>query len=188
MVTLYVEGGGDGAALKAACRRGFSEFLGNAGVRSKPRIVACGTRRHACERFCLAVEAGDTAYLLVDSEAAIAPKYQKDGKDRWLPWRHLKERQGDGWYKPSTAENRHCHLMVQCMESWFIADAATLGRFFGQGFLPNQLPTAANGVEDIPKTDVYRALKAATKDCRTKAPSAKATILSSSFPSSTRRW
>lgn len=42
VVKLCVEGGGDAAALKTACREGFAMFLGRLGCRM-PRIVACGS-------------------------------------------------------------------------------------------------------------------------------------------------
>ena len=58
MVKLYVEGGGDAAALKIALREGLHEFLKRSELRSQPTIVACGTRRNAYERFCLAIDAG----------------------------------------------------------------------------------------------------------------------------------
>lgn len=170
-MTLYVEGGGAGA-LKTECRKGFCAFLRRAGVRPEPRIVACGTRRHAYERFCLAVAAGDTAYLLVDSEAPVATEHQAGSPDDGHPWRHLKARPGDGWDVPAGAEGWHCHLMVECMESWFVADASALATYFGQGFAPNALPKRRD-VEAISKPTIFGALSTATKACKTKAPYGK---------------
>ncbi len=46
-VKLYVEGGGDTASLKTACREGFTTFITKSGVQNRPRIVACGSRRNA---------------------------------------------------------------------------------------------------------------------------------------------
>ncbi len=173
MVKLYVEGGGDSAALKTSCRKGFSDFLGKAGISNKPRIVACGNRQNAFDSFCIAIGNGEAAFLLVDSEAPVNAKHQAGKKDAWLPWHHLKERLGDGWDRPSNAKDGHCHLMVQCMESWFLTDVVTLTKFFGQGFQAKQLPSVSGGVEDIPKSRVYRGLQAATKACKTKAPYGK---------------
>ena len=51
--------------------------------------------------------------------------------------------------------------MVQCMESWFLADVSTLGAFFGDGF---RNPSERNDIEDIPKQDVLRNLESASKD------------------------
>lgn len=169
MVKLYVEGGGDTAALKAACRKGFSEFVAAAGLRDRPRIVACGTRRNAYESFCTAIAAGETAYLLVDSETPVAAAHQMGPAADWQPWRHLKARPEDGWERPAGVEERHCHLMVPCMESWLIADPGTLGRFFGQGFAPGALPRAPT-VEGVGKEVLQDSLAKATKSCRTKRP------------------
>ena len=65
--------------------------------------------------------------------------------------------------------NSQCHLMVQCMESWFLADRETLKLFFGQGFKENQLPALANSIEKIAKTQIYQCLANATSECKTKA-------------------
>jgi hypothetical protein len=163
MVTLYVDGGGDAHALRTACRQGFSKFLEKAGLKGKmPRIVACGSRGNAYDSFRTALENGEPAFLLVDSEAPIAGG-EAD------PWRHLAERIGDAWEKPAGAEDRHCHLMVQCMESWFLADRDTLRRFFGQGFNERALPASDGTIEPIAKADVYQSLKEASRACKTKA-------------------
>ena len=52
--------------------------------------------------------------------------------------------------------------MVQCMEAWFLADRDTLAQFFGDGFNANPLPNRPD-VENIPKSDLYDALKGATQ-------------------------
>lgn len=175
MVKLYVEGGGDAAALKTACREGFSSFIAKAGLKGHmPRVVACGGRQDAFESFRTAIRNGDSAMLLVDSEEPVLGRYQ-DGEEKaqWQPWQHLKQRQGDGWDKPADSVDTDCHLMVQCMESWFLADRNTLKTFFGQGFQESSLPATGNAVEAISKTLVYQSLSQATKDCKSKAPYGK---------------
>lgn len=169
MVKLYVEGGGDSAALRAACRQGFTQFIMGAGVKHKPRVVACGSRRDAYDSYCTAIANGEDAVLLVDSEAPVAALHQQGEDKTWQPWQHLKQRRGDGWEKPKDVQETDCHLMVQCMESWFIADPVTLKAFFGQGFQENQLHATANSVERVPKAQVYSVLANATKNCKTKA-------------------
>lgn len=173
MVKLYVEGGGDSAALRSACRQGFTQFITDAGIGQRPRVVACGSRKDAYDSYCTAIANGEDAVLLVDSEAPVAQQHQQGQDSEWQPWLHLKQRPGDGWDKPNGAPDTDCHLMVQCMESWLIADPVTLKAFFGQGFRENQLPATANSVESVAKTQVYRALANATKDCKTKAQYAK---------------
>jgi hypothetical protein len=169
MVKLYVEGGGDTAALKTACREGFTTFVTNAGIKNRPRIVACGSRRDAFDSFCTAIASGEEAILLVDSEDIITAQNQQGEPDTWQPWAHLKARAGDGWDKPKKATETGCHLMAQIMESWFLADRDALKTFFGQGFKENALPAANNAVESIAKQQVYNALAQATNNCKTKA-------------------
>lgn len=170
MVKLYVEGGGDSNILRTACREGFTTFITKAGLPKRPRVVACGSRADAFDAFCTAIGNGEEAMLLVDSEAAVADacRHPEDKPMDWKPWTHLKQRAGDGWDKPKNSSEFDCHLMTQCMETWFLADRATLAAFFGQGFRPNDLPADTNAIELVAKSEVYRSLERATRDCRTK--------------------
>lgn len=164
-VKLYVEGGGDSDALRTRCREGFRGFLERAGFKnSMPRIVACGSRQAAYDRFNTACLANETALLLIDSEDAVAPGLS--------PWMHLADRRGESFVKPVNAQDDHCHLMVVCMETWFLADKDALSRFFGQGFNANGLPQN-NNIEAVSKTDIYNGLATATSHCKTKAPYGK---------------
>lgn len=166
---LYVEGGGDSNSLRTACRRGFSEFLIRSGLDGHmPRIVACGSRQNAYDDFCTALRSGNPAMLLVDSEAPVAGEQAP-----WQPWQHLLNRAGDKWVQPAGANNEHCHLMVQCMEAWFLADRQALQVFFGQGFNVNALPAVSSPIEGVTKQQIYQSLANATKDCKTKAPYGK---------------
>ena len=155
---VYVEGGGDTKALRTECRRGFSIFLDKAGLKGRmPKIAACGARQQAYDDFCHALDAvGNDKFiaLLVDSEGPVAKGNS--------PWAHLKKR--DGWDKPRAAREDSAHLMVQCMEAWFLADGDTLADFFGAGFNKKALP-ARPDIEDIPKSDLEKSLKKATRQC-----------------------
>lgn len=170
---LFVEGGGDAKTLRTACRNGFSEFLKKAGLQGcMPRIVSCGSRQNAYDDFCIALSNGESAMLLVDSEDKIAPallSFDKEGKVVADPWTHLLCRVGDKWAKPKGANDNDCHLMVQCMEAWFLADRGTLQTFFGQGFNVNQLPPATTSIEAVAKLQIYQSLADASKRCKTKA-------------------
>lgn len=159
-VKLYVEGGGDSKALKAACRRGFRMFLQKAHLGGRmPRIVACGGRQNAYGRFVTALRVADeTPMLLVDSEGPVAK-----GAHNADPWGHLRGR--DGWERLSGAGERQCHLMVQVMESWFLADKAALRSFYGPGFHENGLPGNPE-VENVPKDEVLAGLTRATYKTR----------------------
>lgn len=156
---IYVEGGGDSNALKTKCREGFRRFFQNAGLAGKmPAVVACGSRGNAFDSFQTAIAApkqDEVPLLLVDSEGPVSSP----------PWKHLKER--DEWDKPDDADDDHAHLMVQCMEAWFLADKNCLQKYFGQHFKPNSLP-GHQQVETIPKSNVFKSLKDATKQCKPK--------------------
>ncbi len=151
MVKLYVEGGGDGKALQIECRQGFSEFLKKAGLTGKlPRISSCGGRRSAYEDYCTAVKNGEAAFLLVDSEAPVISAHQSAGDSKdWLPWAHLKNRPGDGWENPKGGADTDCHLMIEVMENWFMADREALKDFFNPGFRENQLPAKTRPNESL---------------------------------------
>jgi hypothetical protein len=158
---LFVEGGGDhNDALKTECRRAFAALLEKAGLRGRmPRIVACGGRQNAFDQFCTAIDGGESAILLVDSEEPV---------DQESPWQHVAQRPGDRWSKPAGATEDHLHLMVQCMEAWFLADRQAIRDFFGQGFNENALPPVTSVPEDVGKQDLYRRLEQATRKTKTK--------------------
>lgn len=152
-ITLYVEGGGD---LKARCREGFRKFLEKAGLEGQmPRIVACGSRENAFDSFEIALRAGNSIpMLLVDAEVPL------EAANRW---EHL--RQEDGWNRPDGAGDAHCHLMVQVMETWFLADTDALASFYGNGFRANALPGNPR-VEEIRKDDVLKGLGRASRESK----------------------
>jgi hypothetical protein len=128
-IHIYVEGGGDQNLTLTKCRRGFSQFFKKIVTHCQPKIIACGSRVQAYNRFCTALVQYPDVFciLLVDSEAPVA-----DDRNSWT---HLKMR--DNWDCPDSATDDNAHLMVQSMESWFLADRKTLAKFYGQGFNPN---------------------------------------------------
>lgn len=158
-ITIYVEGGGDRKDLRARCREGFTKFFEKAGFAGRmPGIVACGSRMDAFRRFSAGIaNAEEDAFivLLVDSEAPVKTEHQE------RPWLHVREREGDHWEKPPSAEEENLHFMVQCMEAWFFADKAALGAYFGKDFQVSALGNVQN-VETIPKADLFEKLKRAT--------------------------
>jgi len=153
-VKLYVEGGGDSRPLHDACRKGFRKFLEKAGLKGRmPRIVACGSRKNAYDDYCTAIKNGEAAILLVDSEGPVSAALTE-------PWTHLKTR--DNWDKPANAGNNDCHLMVQAMEAWLLADPVALKEFYGQGFNENALPKRTD-IEGLTKPVMKSHLKRATE-------------------------
>ena len=170
-VKLFVEGGGSSKNLHTECRRAFNSFLSKSGLEGHmPRIVPCGSRNEAYSDYCTAIKNGEEAILLVDSESpVIIPQDVTDDDRTWKPWHHLKNRRGqdgqlsDNWGKPQNATDNDCHLMVELMESWFLADIDALKQYYGQGFNESCLPRRTN-IENISKSDVEKALKTATKN------------------------
>ena len=166
-VTLYVEGGGDRDDLRTECRKAFRLFFERAGFKGRmPAVSACGSRAAAFDDFKTALGAaksGEFVVLLVDSEASVA----RDPATQTAvgPWTHLQSR--DGWSKPSIATDDHAHLMVQCMESWFLADVDTLSQYFGSQFKADKIKSAPQ-IEAVSKDSVFKQLGDATANVKMK--------------------
>jgi Domain of unknown function (DUF4276) len=165
-VKLFVEGGGDSKALRTECREAFHTWLRSVGLTSFPKIVASGSRNDAFKDFVTAIKNDEEAMLLVDSEDSVEAKHQQGAPENWLPWEHLTAR--DGWNKPAGSTDLDCHLMVECMENWFLGDSAKLASFFGQDFKANKLPAVVASIETITKTAVMGGLKQASVACKPK--------------------
>ncbi len=153
-IRIYVEGGGSGE-IRSQVRRGFSGFLKELRRLAQEKrirwfLVACGSRNSTYDDFMMALRSHPDAFnvLLVDAEGPVNTD----------PCQHLHSR--DGWDMKDVADEQ-CHLMVQLMESWFLADMAMLKGYYGQGFNENPIPGRAN-VEEIPKDEVLSALEKAT--------------------------
>lgn len=157
-VKLFVEGGGDARSLKRDCREGFRKFIERAGINgNRFKVVACGGRTKTFSSFKNEPAEGDEIpVLLVDSEDSVTSHG---------PWQHLKARREDNWDRPIGTEDNQCHLMVQSMESWFLADRQTLESFYRQGFQGSALPADPN-IERIAKRDVLASLNQATRNTR----------------------
>lgn len=164
-VRLLVEGGGGRSGSKSAdiaCRRGFGRLLEKAGFTgSMPRVIPQGGRADALKSFRHAVDEPDQykTLLLVDSEAPVRTKD---------PWRHLAQNPNDRWSKPASASPEQCHLMVQAMEAWFLADREALASYFGPGFAVAALPRHAE-LEEISTAELLRGLTQATRGTSKKA-------------------
>ena len=156
--TLYIEGGGEGKDLRARFREGWKKFFDSAGVGGRTKIVRGAGRRQTFDRFAIAVSdsvPGTIPFLLVDSEGPVASGHSA--------WQHLGAR--DGWTRPDGTGDDHAFLMVQIMETWFLADRQALRNYFGAGFDENALRAWPN-LEDVPKPTVLEELRDATVSCR----------------------
>ena len=135
-------------------------FIEKAGFcKTMPKIIACGSREDAFRRFQTALRENKTSFciLLVDSEAPL--EVEKG------IWHHLNRY--DNWDLPVRASEENAQLMVQCMETWLLADGDALSAFYKQGFLPKHLPKRMNS-ESISKKEVFQVLDQATRFSGTK--------------------
>jgi hypothetical protein len=152
---VYFEGGGQGKDSQRELRKGMAHFLNQSrGEYGEWRIkcVACGSRKSAYDDFVKALnDTKNIAYkiLLVDSETPVNK----------TPWEHLAE--NEGWTNPNCPDDQ-CHLMVQIMESWIIADPSALRMYYGPRFILKEIPVNDN-IEILDKSTVYDALKRATR-------------------------
>lgn len=170
-LTIYVEGGGDSRTLLRECQRAFSFLFERAGL--PPRrftVEACGSRNQAYDDFCTALQHGEQALLLVDSEELVAT--DRHTQQPIAAWQHLANRPNNAMPRPAQATDDQAQLMVPTMEAWFLADKDTLARYytgkFGrEAFNSNALPKRAN-VEQVAKPALNDALANATRANQTK--------------------
>jgi hypothetical protein len=160
-VKIYAEGGGEGQLYDTLFRQAWTEFFRAAGLSGRmPAVIRGKGRQRTYELFVTAVQnprPGVLPLLLVDSEGPVAP-----GR---AAWEHL--RASDGWAKPPGAADDHAFLMVQLMETWFLADRGLLRRYFGPALRENAL-RAWPELEAVPKATVLSALDQATAPCATR--------------------
>ena len=171
---LFVEGGGDrNNSLASDLRRGFKLFLQKAGFIGRlPRVIACGSRQSAYNDYCLAVNKAEPAMLLIDSEAPVEEQFERGDFSEWKPWAQLQSRkdadgnQCDNWDR--VGADRDCHLMVQMMETWFLADSEAMKVYYGRGFNEDGFTVRSNNIENIPKEKVYDIIENSTRETKKK--------------------
>ena len=130
-------------------------MLKKAGFRGRlPRVVACGRRKAAFDRFENALRNGDECpILLVDSEEVVEPNANPSGA-----WLHLN--QTDHWQRPPGANDDQAQLMVTTMETWLLADREAVIAYFPR-MNANTLPPPDSDLESI--SNVKDKLKNATR-------------------------
>ncbi|MBF0587677.1 MAG: DUF4276 family protein [Magnetococcales bacterium] len=170
---VYTEGAGkpnqkNSKNLRIRLKKAFTLFIKRSIKQTYPGhttgsdvnfvVIPCGSRDQAFKFFSRSwpLKKGDPIpLLLVDSEEPI--------HDDLEPWTFLTDR--EPWERPENATNHYVHLMVNCMENWFLADLGTLDNYFGPGFntaaLPKTLP-----IEKALKNDVMKGLKQASRNSR----------------------
>jgi hypothetical protein len=155
-IVIHVEGGGD-ATSKARLREGFVRLFNSLRLEAlrrnvRFRVVPGGSRTDTFKEFETSRATrgpGALVILLVDSEGPVqgTPREHLAASDRW---------------DLSTVSDDQVHLMVEVMESWFIADPESLSLYYGQNFAPGSLPPNPN-VEAVSKADVLDGLVRATR-------------------------
>ncbi len=159
-VKIYAEGGGEGQLLDTLFRQGWRDFFVSAGLATKlPRVIRGKGRLRTFDLFRTAIEnrePGTLPLLLVDSEDPVDPRH--------TVWQHLRSR--DNWQKPNGASDDDAFLMVQVMETWFVADREALRSYFNGCLNEKALPQWPN-LESVPKEMILKALDSATANCKT---------------------
>ena len=162
-VKIYVEGGGVGELSLKRCQDGFRRFFerllpGKEHVRVRP----CGGRADAWRDFKIAndlAKPGEYVILLVDSEGPVGANISA--------WDYLWGRKEDKWEKPKEAEDDQAHLMVQCMEAWFMADREAAVKHLGKNVKVSDLPAPVNNdIECLSKDRIIDALNKAARKAR----------------------
>ena len=157
-IRIYIEGAERGSQA-VRMREGFRTFLDSLyqlaqqrGFRFHPPVM-CGSGENAYKEFKAALKRNKHAinFLLVDAEGPVAKNIS--------PWAHLK-------WGSLGLDDSHCHLMVQAMEAWLLADKEALKRYYDdRDFNEKSLP-ANPQVEQIPKNDLFAGLEHATAKTR----------------------
>ena len=148
-IRVYFEG-------NAGLKRPLQVFLEKADPRLKSRVkpIPGRGRDDAIHDFLLGASQDPNLshVLLIDSEGPddgqLYDKLTREGS--WRPRKVVPTEAQVGW-------------MVQVMESWFLAERAKLGNYYGPGLHEKSLPPNPK-VEEIPKADVLDGLKRATKN------------------------
>lgn len=158
---IYIEGGGDSKALGSLFRKSWRTFFGAAGLNGRmPAVVRGGSRKETWDKFKAAIakaSSDEVPILLVDAEGRVASGH--------TVWRHLEKR--DRWSRPAEVKDEQAFLMVQFMETWLVADAEGLAKYFGAAFRGSALRSWPD-LEEVPRETVLDALQRASAKCRTR--------------------
>lgn len=152
-IRVYIEGA---AALRPGFSALFRGFPKEWGIGANLHPVLCGDYGETLKLFLHAVQTRPESQCLVLVDADETVDVEKVS-----PIEHLKR--AKSWEPRGKAiSDLQVHLMVVEMESWFLADRKTLTGFYGKDFIEKRLPPLER-LEQVPKTDLQRALKDATR-------------------------
>jgi len=159
-IKIYIEGGGEGKDLDKRFREAWTKFFKAAELPRMPGTVRGKGRGNTYDLFRTAIKAKQKdvlPLLLLDSEDPV--------KEGHTVWQHLKVR--DDMDRPAGAQDNQAYLMVQVMETWFLADQENLQAFFGPKFKSIKILEWPN-LEDVKKVRIFECLDEATQDCNKK--------------------
>ena len=158
-VKIVIEGGGSGEIPDKNFRQAWAKFFAAAGLTGRmPKTVRGESRNETFDKFKDELRKrrpDELTLLLVDSEGPVAAGQSA--------WEHLQQR--DGWERPARADADSAYLMVQFMETWFLADREAMRRFFGPLFRESALE-AWPQLENVPRDRVMATLQQATANCQ----------------------
>jgi hypothetical protein len=125
--------------------------------------IPSGSRRNASQDFLMSLKSYPDSFnvLLVDSESPIS--------ENCTPWEHLRSRKEDQpWILETDGlDDACCHLMVQTMEAWFLADIDALNKFYNGGFKEDSLRQKLENyqnLEQVSKYNITKWLRSATDE------------------------
>lgn len=159
---IYIEGGAkgpDSKEIKIRCQEAFHKLLDKMGIKRKPRLKACGGRQSVYDDFCTAHASRTADYIAmwIDSEDPMT--------DVEKAWAHLGSvTTVPKWDKPNGATDEQVLFMTTCMETWIIADRATLREHYGDKLQETALPSLTD-LEMRHRHAVQDAITSATRKC-----------------------
>ncbi len=146
-------------------RRGWQIFFNKAGVNGQILDIAVGGGQQEAfalfnsqlNRYAEHEETEPKPLLLVDSEEPVAAGH--------TVWDHLQARHQHRFQRPTNADDESAFMMVQAMETWFVADPPALQRFFDSS-LDTSVFQKLPPLETILNADALSTLRQATLRCR----------------------
>ena len=156
-VRIFIEGGSSGKISDKVFKEAWTAFFAAAGLSGRmPRIVRGEGRSTTFRKFRTARRrTNELLLLLVDSEGPVAADQSA--------WEHLHNQ--DNWNQPPGAADDSAYLMVQVMETWFLADREALRRFFGPSLNENHFSQWPD-LQAVPKDTVLNVMEMSTANCQ----------------------
>lgn len=161
-IVVFIEGDSKqkGKYNSISLREGFQYFFStisgianSKGIKFRP--IPCDSKFQTFKDFLNGIKVYKNSFVafLIDSDGEV---------DDAETAKSFLQKQNENWRFDDVAEDQ-CHLMVQTMESWLIADLESLKNYYGQNFRSNPIPKHAD-CEKALKSDIEDGLLRATRD------------------------